>query len=186
MRQIIRAAALLALVAPALSAQGTPAPAPQGPQVGEMAPDFTLAVAGRHGVADKPITLSSLRGKTVVLAFFPRARTSGCTIQMKAYRDQYATLFNGGNGVVVLPISTDSSSVLASWAADESFPFQMVSDVDGVAGRAYATLAPGRNAESRVLFVIGPDGTIRKIMRPFREIDATAYTELAEAVKAAR
>lgn len=160
--------------------------AQSGPQVGDVAPDFTLTVAGRDGVATQPLTLSSLRGQTVVLAFFPRARTSGCTIQMKAYRDQYNDLFNGGKGVVVLPISTDSAGALASWAADEKFPFQFASDVDGAAGRLYATLIDGRNMESRVLFVIGPDGKVASVMRPFREIDATAYAELAASVKAAR
>lgn len=157
-----------------------------GPQVGDVAPDFTLSVAGKDGVASSPLTLSSLKGKTVVLAFFPRARTSGCTIQMKAYRDQHATLFGEGKGVVVLPVSTDSASVLASWATDEQFPFQFVSDVDGVAGRLYGTLRSNGKSESRVLFVIGPDGRIAQIMRPFREIDPTAYTELAAAVRAAK
>ncbi len=161
-----------------------PVLAQQGPQVGDLAPDFTLTVAGRDGVVDQPLTLSSLRGQTVVLAFFPRARTSGCTIQMKAYRDQYETLFNNGKGVVVLPISTDSAGVLASWASDENFPFLFASDVDGTAGRLYATLIDGRKAESRVLFVIGPDGRVVSVMRPFREIDATAYSELAAAVRA--
>lgn len=185
MRLCTMVAATLAFASASIaSAQDRPAPV--GPQVGDMAPDFTLAVAGRDGVAGQPLTLSALRGKTVVLAFFPRARTSGCTVQMRAYRDQYETLFDGGKAVVVLPISTDSASALASWAADEKFPFQMLSDVDGVAGRSYATLAPGRTAESRVLFVIGPDGRIRDVMRPFREIDPTAYEALAAAVRKAR
>ena len=184
MRNVFGGVAAVALLFTPLVAQDKPAPV--GPQVGDVAPDFTLSAGGRDGVAARPVTLSSLRGKTVVLAFFPRARTSGCTIQMKAYRDQYETLFNGGKDVVVLPISTDSASVLASWAVDEKFPFLMLSDVDGAAGRSYATLRPTGNAESRVLFVIGPDGRIRHVMRPFREVDATSYTELAEAVKKAR
>lgn len=177
--------ALVLAAARGVAAQDAAA-APVGPQVGDVAPDFTLTVAGKDGVASKPLTLSSLKGKTVVLAFFPRARTSGCTIQMKAYRDQYATLFGGGTNVVVLPISTDSAAALASWATDEAFPFQFVSDVDGVAGRSYGTLRSNGKSESRVLFVIGPDGRIAQVMRPFREIDPTAYTELAAAVRAAR
>ncbi len=183
-RSIITVALLLAGARGAAAQQA--AVVPVGPQVGDVAPDFTLTVAGKDGVASKPLTLSSLKGKTVVLAFFPRARTSGCTIQMKAYRDQYETLFGGSKDVVVLPISTDSATVLASWAADEQFPFHFGSDVDGVAGRSYGTLRSNGKSESRVLFVIGPDGRIAQIMRPFREIDPTAYTELAAAVKAAR
>ena len=73
-----------ALVAPlTLVAQQAPANAAM-PKVGDMAPDFTLAAGTRAGIADKPVTLSSLRGRTVVLAFYPRQRSSGCTIQMPA------------------------------------------------------------------------------------------------------
>lgn len=149
--------------------------AAQGPAVGDVAPDFTLIVADSNGVVAAPLTLSSLRGQPVVLAFFPRARTSGCTIQMKAYRDRFAEIFPG---VHLIAISTDSATVLASWAQDEKFPFRFASDVDMVAGHAYATVREGRTTESRVLFVIGQDGKVAHIMRPFREIDPTAYDEL--------
>jgi thioredoxin-dependent peroxiredoxin len=70
-------ASVLAPVA-AAAAQQTSAPPPQtGPKVGEMAPDFTLPGATRYGLLRDPVTLSSLRGKTVVLAFFFKARTRG-------------------------------------------------------------------------------------------------------------
>jgi len=172
-------AALLTVPA-ALTAQDV------GPKVGDVAPDFTLPAATMKGVSTAPLRLSELRGRIVVLAFFPRARTSGCTIQMKAYRDQYATLFGGGKDVTLLAISTDSAAALASWAIDEKFPFTFVSDAGKVAGVLYATLPEGRSAESRVAFVIGKDGKIAKIFRPFREVDATSYTELAAAITTAR
>ncbi|MES2306663.1 MAG: redoxin domain-containing protein [Gemmatimonadota bacterium] len=157
-----------------------------GPKVGDMAPDFTLPAATMTGVSAKPVHLSELRGRTVVLAFFPKARTSGCTIQMKAYRDKYADLFGGGKDVTLLAISTDSAAALASWATDEKFPFTFVSDAGKSAGAAYATLLEGRPYENRVAFVIGKDGRIAKIFRPFREVDATSYTELGEAITASR
>lgn len=74
------AAALL--VAATLGAQDTPPPTPAppavvGPQVGEMAPDFVLQGATRTGPSRAPIRLSDLRGQTVVIAFFPKARTGG-------------------------------------------------------------------------------------------------------------
>ena len=75
-----------------------------------MAPDFTLPGATSAGVLAKPVQLSRLRGTTVVLAFFSKARTSGCTVQMKAYRDQYATLFGGGKDVTLLAISADADT----------------------------------------------------------------------------
>lgn len=157
-----------------------------GPKVGDLAPDFTLAAATKAGVNPTPITLSGLRGQTVVLAFFPKARTGGCTAQMEAYRDQYATLFNDGNGVIVLAISTDDAPTLHDWAAEKSFPVTFLSDKDATVGQLYDVKAPALNINRRVLFVIGPDGRVRHVMRPFRELSADAYTELGEAVRSAR
>ena len=72
-------AALLAFAASstARAQQTTPAPAPPAPDVGTMAPDFALTGATRYGVLRDPVHLSDFRGKTVVLAFFYRARTKG-------------------------------------------------------------------------------------------------------------
>ncbi len=156
----------------------------QGPVAGDVAPDWTLKVATQQGVAEQPLSLASLRGKTVVMAFFPKARTGGCTIQMRAYRDRFAELF--GSDVELIAISRDTPEDLASWASDEKFPFRFASDVEGVAGKAYGTLAEGRQWESRVLFVIDPAGKVSTVMRPFREIDPTAYDELKAAVQQAR
>jgi hypothetical protein len=72
--------ALIALVALAgtASAVGAQQPAaPAGPRVGDMAPDFSLGGATRYGILRDPVTLSSYRGHTVVLAFFFKARTRG-------------------------------------------------------------------------------------------------------------
>jgi peroxiredoxin Q/BCP len=156
----------------------------QGPTAGQSAPAWTLKVASQLGVAADSLSLASLQGKTVVMAFFPKARTGGCTIQMRAYRDRFAELF--GTDVELIAISRDTPEDLASWAADENFPFRFASDGDGAAGRAYGTLAEGRQWESRVLFVIDPSGKVSTVMRPFREIDPTAYDELKVAVQAAR
>jgi hypothetical protein len=79
-RRALAVITLAALAGPvAASAQQTPAPPPPptGPKVGEMAPDFTLPGATRYGRLRDPVTLSSLRGNTVVLAFFVKARTRG-------------------------------------------------------------------------------------------------------------
>lgn len=157
-----------------------------GPKVGDLAPDFTLPAATMAGVSTKPLTLSSLKGRTVVIAFFPRARTGGCTRQMREYRDRYAELFGSGKDVTLLAISTDPADTLAAWAKDEKFPFAFVSDAGKLAGPLYATLPEGRSYENRVAFVIGKDGRIAKVFRPFREIDATAYTELGEAITASQ
>lgn len=72
--RILAALVALALASPAMAQS----PAPTGElKVGDLAPDFTLPASTREGVSPAPITLSGLRGQTVVLAFFPKARTGG-------------------------------------------------------------------------------------------------------------
>jgi len=104
---------------------------------------------------------------------------------MEAYRDQYATIFKNGNGVTVLAISTDDVPTLASWAAEKNFPVTFLSDTGAVVGRQYEVKHSVMTMNRRVVFVIGPDGRIAHIMRPFRELSADSYTELGEAVKKA-
>jgi peroxiredoxin len=101
---------------------------------------------------------------------------------MNAYRDQYATLFNGGNRVTLLAVSVDSAEVLASWAREAEYPFLFLSDPEGVMGKLYGAYNAGRRTDNRSLFVIGPDGKIQHRQTPFREIDPAAYRELEAAV----
>jgi peroxiredoxin len=104
---------------------------------------------------------------------------------MHAYRDQYAQIFNNGRGVVLIALSADSIEELAAWARDDEFPFVMASDSDVEAGELYgAFIERGEDrVTNRSLFVIGPDGRIAHVMAPFREIDPSAYAELAEAIE---
>jgi peroxiredoxin len=104
---------------------------------------------------------------------------------MNAYRDQYAQLFNGGKDVVLVAISTDSVGALASWAHDAGYPFRFASDSGGVVGRRYGAFSEKYHVDNRTLFVIGPDGRITYRAAPFREVDPTAYTDLAAAIRAA-
>jgi peroxiredoxin Q/BCP len=160
--------------------------AARGPNVGEVAPDFTLAGATRYGVLRDSVTLSSLRGHPVVIAFLPKARTGGCTKQLEAYRDQYATMFHGGRGVTVLAISTDADSTLASWGREAELPMVLLSDRAGVAGRAYGAFNEGPKMDSRFLYVVGADGRIVYVDKPFNVSDEGAYARLRDAVAAAR
>jgi peroxiredoxin Q/BCP len=105
---------------------------------------------------------------------------------MHAYRDQYAQLFHGGRNVVLIAISTDPDTALASWARDDEFPFLMASDSGAAVGRQYGAVPNRPNMTNRNLFVVGPDGRIAYRAVPFREVDPTAYTELAEAIAKVR
>jgi peroxiredoxin len=103
---------------------------------------------------------------------------------MHAYRDQYAQLFNLGQDVVLIAVSADPIDELASWAHDDDFPFLMASDAELDAAEEYGAVfeSGDRRGTNRNLFVIGPDGRIAYTATPFREIDPTAYEDLAAAI----
>ena len=105
---------------------------------------------------------------------------------METYRDQYVRLFNEGKGVAVIGISADQDTLLANWARDEKFPMYFASDTNRKVGEKYDVNYPfPLKFEKRVLFVIGPDGRVSHVMRPFKEMVEGSYDELAEAVKKA-
>ena len=102
---------------------------------------------------------------------------------MEAYRDQYATLFKNGRGVVLIAISADADTALASWARDSEYPFLFASDSGTAVARRYGALADHPGLTNRNLFVVGPDGRVTYRATPFREIDPTAYKELGRALQ---
>lgn len=101
---------------------------------------------------------------------------------MEAYRDQYATLFNNGRGVVVVGISADADTTLASWAREQDFPMLFASDRGGTVGTLYGAFDEQRGTDDRSLFVVGPDGRIEHTARPFRVLAAPAYEELGAVI----
>jgi len=97
---------------------------------------------------------------------------------MNAYRDQYAQLFKNGRNIVLIAISADPDTALASWARDAEYPFLFAQAV----GKMYGALSRFPGITNRNLFVVGPDGKVAYRATPFREIDPTAYTELGAAI----
>jgi thioredoxin-dependent peroxiredoxin len=181
--RFLATAAAIILAASSVDAQQPAAPADSYPAVGTIAPDFSFIPSTREGVAAAPIRLSDLRGQTVVLAFFPRARTRGCTVQMEAYRDKHSDLF-GDTKVTVIAVSTDADTTLAAWARELDTPIHFAADTDQKIGQAYSATIAGRPFNARHLYVIGPDGRIAHRMAPFNELSADAYIELGNAVRA--
>jgi peroxiredoxin len=110
---------------------------------------------------------------------------------MNAYRDQYAQVFNNGKGVTILAISADPDTTQAGWAKEAGYPVTFISDTARALGPLYNTLpAPragstARPLYSRVLFIVGKDGKIAHVMRPFRELVQDSYDELEKAVATA-
>jgi peroxiredoxin len=101
---------------------------------------------------------------------------------MEAYRDQYATLFNGGRNVVAIGISVDPDTTLASWARDLRTPILYGSDPDQAVGKRYGAAISTRKFNARHVYVIAPDGRIAHRLVPFNELSADAYTQLEQAV----
>lgn len=170
-------AGLMALAAVAPASAQTPTE-PAYLAAGTDAPDFTAVGATRWGTLGNPVHLSDFRGKTVVLAFFPAARTRGCTIQMQTYRDEYQRVFNGGREVVLIAISNDPAEALESWARDEDFPFLFASDPEGAIYRSFGGVPSETGRLGRTLVVVNPEGKVAELLPRFREIDPTAYDEL--------
>ncbi len=189
MQTLWLAGCLLAAHVSALSAQAAGA-APRaviigGPQEGTRAPEFSLPWANREaaGPSDAPYELWRDRGKTVVLAFYPKDFTQGCTAQMRTFADQYDTLF--GPDVVVVGINADSLETHRRFAASLDLPFRLLSDPDQKVARSYGSGGEGGRPR-RTIFVIGPDGKVKYRNLHFNALDPKHYSELGSAVQAAR
>lgn len=123
----------------------------------DTAPDFTLSDAFGNSY-----TLSKFRGSPVVIYFYPKANTSGCTKQACGIRDNW-TKFEE-NGIKVLGISVDSKESLSEFIDDHDLNFPLLSDELKEVSKAYGVLNDF-GVSSRVTFIISKDGRILKIIR---------------------
>ncbi|MEP7287328.1 MAG: thioredoxin-dependent thiol peroxidase [Chloroflexota bacterium] len=94
------------------------------------APTFTLT-----NDADQPVSLTDFAGKRVLLFFFPKAGTSGCTTQACGFRDAFPKIEEAG--AVVIGISPDAPKALAKWRAKEHLPYVLLSDPDHKVADSY-------------------------------------------------
>ena len=165
----------------ATSASG---PVASAPEVGHAAPDFAIPVADASGPRAEPLSLAAQRGRVVVLAFYPKDRTSGCTAELTKFRDEFGTLF--GDGVLVLPVSADDLATHEAWAQEMKFPFVLGADTDLSVAARYGSRMEGRPMASRTIFVIGKDGRVAYRDLKFNALSEAAYDSLASAVSRAR
>jgi peroxiredoxin Q/BCP len=128
-------------------------------QSGETAPDFTLP--DQHGT---PVTLSALRGSPVVLYFYPKADTPGCTTQACGVRDRRADY--QAAGATVLGVSKDSVEDIRAFDVKHDLGFPLLSDVDHAVAEEYGTwvekqmYGKTRMGVQRATFVIDGEGRI--------------------------
>lgn len=100
-------------------------------------------------------------------------------MQMEAYRDQYATLFNNGRNVVVLGISVDPDTTLINWFRELDTPIMVASDAEAKISTMYQAYNAENRANNRHLYVIDRNGRITYKALPFRVLVQEAYDELA-------
>ena len=136
-------------------------------EAGDRAPDFTLE--DQDGASFK---LSDHRGSRVILYFYPKAFTPGCTTQACDFRDNHAAFTKAGYEVV--GISPDPVSRLDGFRARHDLPFPVLSDEDHAVAEAYGAWGTKKNYGReyqgiiRSTFVIAPDGTIEHAWRNVR------------------
>jgi thioredoxin-dependent peroxiredoxin len=155
-----------------------------GPREGELAPDFSLAWATRDGVGGEPwFGLTAQRGKVVVLAFYPKDFTPGCTAELRTFTEQYADLF--GDDVVVVGINADSLETHVRFAQSLGVPFRLLSDPDQKVSRKYGS-AGEKGYNRRTIYVIDKKGRVAYTDLRFGALDPKAYRSLKTAVQDAR
>jgi thioredoxin-dependent peroxiredoxin len=150
------------------------------PQPGDLAPDFTLP-----DQSGQPVSLADLRGKTVVLYFYPKADTPGCTTQACGVRDHRPD-YESANAVV-LGVSPDPVKKVAKFDDKYGLGFPLLADEDHSVAEAYGVWVQksmyGRTymGNERSTFVIGPDGVIKDVFRKVKpgEHDALVLGALA-------
>ena len=126
----------------------------------------------------RTLSLASLKGKDVVVYFYPKDKTPGCTVEAQGVRDQWAEFQKAG--VEVIGVSGQDAASHQAFVADEKLPFPLAVDTDGRVAQAFGV--PMRNGiAARQTFLIGKDGRIKKIWR-----QVTPQNHAAEILTAAR
>lgn len=145
----------VASVAPVASSATPPEPTVDGPKVGEAAP--ALVATASNGTK---IDLAKLKGKHVVVYFYPKDDTPGCTKEACAFRDAWAKYQK--DGVYVIGVSEDDDKSHQEFAKKHKLPFPLVADKDGKIAKTFGVPVKEGSA-MRATYLIGPDGKVKKV-----------------------
>lgn len=133
-------------------------------EIGQPAPDFSAEATG-----DRTLSLADFKGKTLILYFYPKDNTPGCTQEGQDFRDLYPAFQDAG--AEVLGVSRESLKSHANFKAKHEFPFDLLSDPDEIVCKAYDVMKEknmyGRKymGVERSTFLIDGDGRVREAWR---------------------
>jgi peroxiredoxin Q/BCP len=153
--------------APAASPGATDAQA--DPLVGKPAPDFTATA--QDGAK---VHVAALKGKPVVVYFYPKDETAGCTKEACSFRDSWDAI--GKTGAALVGVSADTLDSHRAFTAHYKLPFLLVSDPDGAIAKMYGVPFEGRH--KRQTIVIGRDGKVEHV---YRSVDVTTHAKEIQA-----
>lgn len=141
-----------------LIASAVPVAQADVPAAGQPAPDFTLTTN-----ENQPASLKDYRGKWVVLYFYPKDFTSGCTLQAQNFQRDIAKYEQAG--AVVLGVSVDTAESHKSFCAKEGLSFKLLSDTDAKVSTQYGSVMEynGAKLSARNTFLIDPEGKIAQV-----------------------
>jgi peroxiredoxin Q/BCP len=151
------------------------------PKVGNQAPDFTLPATG-----DQKIKLSALRGRPVVLYFYPKDSTPGCTQEGQDFRDRHADF--AGHDALILGVSRDSLRSHENFKAKQAFPFELLADTEETVCQRYDVIKEKNMYGRKVLgverstFLIDAEG---KLVREWRKVKVKGHVDEVLAAVAA-
>jgi peroxiredoxin len=151
---------------------------------GDPAPDFTAPLVGEE---TEPFRLSNRTGDgPVVLAFFPAAFSSTCTVELQTFRDDYDAFAD--HDATVFGISTDLPYALSRFRETNALEFHLVSDNDGAISEAYDVIEAWDHialsgVAQRAVFVIDPSGVVRYVWRADSPSEEPDYDEVIDAVE---
>lgn len=142
-------------------------------EVGKTAPDFTLSDQNTQNQ-----TLSKMKGKWVVLYFYPKDETPGCTVEACSFRDNIVAI--KAKDTVVWGVSVDNNQSHEEFAKNHGLPFTLLADPDGKVAKLYGSLMNMVifKIAKRHSFIINPDGEIARIYR-----QVSPKTHVAEILK---
>ncbi len=144
------------------------------PQAGTAAPDFTAQTT-----TGKTVHLNDFRGKKLVLYFYPKDDTPGCTVEACGLRDEYQKIRE--QGAEVLGVSVDSTASHQKFTEKYHLPFPLLADTDKSVSKAYGVLNEKSNTSRRVTFLIDEHG---KILKTFQTVKPDLHPhEILDALK---